>query len=113
MTSTDTTQAVDEAKLEQLMGQVVGFMTGGAMCFAMWLGDELGLYRALAGSGSMTADEIAGKAGCNARLVREWLDSQVAAGSSPGMRTPTVISSRRRRRWLSPMTIHRSSSPAP
>ena len=80
MTSTDTTQAVDEAKLEQLMGQVVGFMTGGAMCFAMWLGDELGLYRALAGSGSMTADEIAGKAGCNPRLVREWLDGQVAGG---------------------------------
>jgi len=80
MTSTDTTHAVDETKLEQLMGQVVGFMTGGAMCFAMWLGDELGLYRALAGSGSVTADEIAGKAGCNPRLVREWLDGQVAGG---------------------------------
>jgi 2-polyprenyl-3-methyl-5-hydroxy-6-metoxy-1,4-benzoquinol methylase len=80
MTSTDTTQAVDEAKLEELMGQVVGFMTGGAMCFAMWLGDELGLYRALTGSGSLTADEIAGKAGCNPRLVREWLDGQVAGG---------------------------------
>src|SRR2546430_13327258 len=80
MTSTDATHAVDEAKLEQLMGQVVGFMTGGAMCFAMWLGDELGLYRALAGSGSMTADEIAGKAGGNPRLVREWLHGQGAGG---------------------------------
>ncbi len=80
MTSTDVTQAVDEDRLEQLMGQEVGFMTGGAMCFAIWLGDELGLYRALAGSGAMTGDEIAEKAGCSPRLVREWLDGQVAGG---------------------------------
>ena len=80
MTSTDTEQGIDEATLEKLMERVVGYMTGGAMCFGMWLGDELGLYRALAGSGSMTSDEIASKAGCNARLVREWLDGQVAGG---------------------------------
>jgi 2-polyprenyl-3-methyl-5-hydroxy-6-metoxy-1,4-benzoquinol methylase len=80
MTSTDTTQSIDEAKLGQLMEQVVGFMTGGAMCFGMLLGDELGLYRALTGSGSLTADEVAAKAGCNPRLVREWLDGQVAGG---------------------------------
>jgi 2-polyprenyl-3-methyl-5-hydroxy-6-metoxy-1,4-benzoquinol methylase len=80
MTSTDTTPTVDEAKLEELMGQMVGFMTGGAMCFAVWLGDELGLYRALAGSGALTGDEIAEKAGCSPRLVREWLDGQVAGG---------------------------------
>ena len=80
MTSTDTTPAIDEAKLGQLMEQVVGFMTGGAMCFGMWLGDELGLYRALTGSGSLTSDEVAAEAGCNPRLVREWLDGQVAGG---------------------------------
>jgi SAM-dependent methyltransferase len=80
MATTDTTQTIDETALEQLMGQVVGYMTGGAMCFAMWLGDELGLYRAMAGSGSLTSDEVAAKAGCNPRLVREWLDGQVAGG---------------------------------
>ena len=74
------TQVFDESKLQQLMGQLVGFMTGGAMCFAIWLGDELGLYRALAGAGAMSAEEIAEKAGCNTRLVREWLDGQVAGG---------------------------------
>ena len=80
MATTDTAQSIDEAKLGQLMEQVVGFMTGGAMCFSMWLGDELGLYQALTGSGPLTADEIASKAGCNPRLVREWLDGQVAGG---------------------------------
>jgi 2-polyprenyl-3-methyl-5-hydroxy-6-metoxy-1,4-benzoquinol methylase len=46
----------------------------------MWLGDELGLYRAMAGSGAMSADDLAKKAGTNPRLTREWLDSQAAAG---------------------------------
>ena len=74
------TQPVDEAKLEQFMGQMVGYMTGSAMCFGVWLGDELGLYRVLTDIGPATADEVAGKAGCNPRLVREWLDGQVAGG---------------------------------
>jgi SAM-dependent methyltransferase len=71
---------VDEAKLGDFMGQMVGYMTGGAMCFGVWLGDELGLYQVLTEIGPGTADDIAGKAGCNARLVREWLDGQVAGG---------------------------------
>src|SRR6185369_10634099 len=73
-------QAVDEAKLGEFMGQMVGYMTGGAMCFGVWLGDELGLYRVLTDIGLATVDELAGKAGCNPRLTREWLDVQVAGG---------------------------------
>jgi SAM-dependent methyltransferase len=72
--------AIDEAKLEQFMGRMVGYMTGGAACFGIWLGDELGLYRALAHDGPHSADAIAEAAGCNSRLVREWLDGQTAAG---------------------------------
>jgi hypothetical protein len=72
--------AVDEARLEEFMGQLVGHMTGSAMCFGIWLGDELGLYRTLAELGATSADDLAAKAGCNPRLVREWLDGQVAGG---------------------------------
>jgi 2-polyprenyl-3-methyl-5-hydroxy-6-metoxy-1,4-benzoquinol methylase len=71
---------VDEAKLEEFMGNLVGYMTGGAMCFGVWLGDELGLYRVLADGGAMSADDVAAKAACNPRLVREWLDGQAAGG---------------------------------
>jgi SAM-dependent methyltransferase len=71
---------IDESKLEDFMGQLVGHMTGGALCFGIWVGDELGLYSALAHSDSLTADELAGKAGCHPRLVREWLDGQAAGG---------------------------------
>lgn len=72
--------AIDEQRLEQLMGTMVGYMTGGAVCFSVWLGDELGLYRAMAGSGPLSADDVASKSKCNPRLVREWLDGQAAGG---------------------------------
>ncbi len=72
--------AVDEKKLEELMGQLVGHMTGSALCFGIWLGDELGLYRTLAELGPSTSDDLAAKTGCNPRLVREWIDGQAAGG---------------------------------
>jgi 2-polyprenyl-3-methyl-5-hydroxy-6-metoxy-1,4-benzoquinol methylase len=71
---------VDQAKLELLMGKMVGHMTGSMLCYSIWLGDELGLYREMAGTGPRTADSVADKTGCNARLVREWLDAQAAGG---------------------------------
>src|SRR4029453_16252710 len=55
-------------------------MTGGAVCFAIWLGDELGMYQAMAGIGAVSADDVAAKTECHTRLVREWLDGQAAAG---------------------------------
>jgi 2-polyprenyl-3-methyl-5-hydroxy-6-metoxy-1,4-benzoquinol methylase len=72
--------AIDEARVEALIGQMAGHMTGGGMCFGMWLGDELGLYRAMSAKGALTADEVANAASSNQRLTREWLNSQAAAG---------------------------------
>jgi hypothetical protein len=72
--------AVNEGRVEELVGQLAGHMTGAALCLAIWLGDELGYYRVMAGAGPLTADAIAAKVDCNPRLTREWLDSQAAAG---------------------------------
>jgi SAM-dependent methyltransferase len=69
----------DETRLEEFMGRMVGYMTGGAACFGIWLGDELGMYSALAKDPG-SADQVAAAVGCHPRLVREWLDGQVAAG---------------------------------
>jgi 2-polyprenyl-3-methyl-5-hydroxy-6-metoxy-1,4-benzoquinol methylase len=74
------TDAIDEAKLEAFMGQVVGQMTGAVLCFGMWLGDELGLYRAMSDEGPISADDLAERTGCHPRLIREWLDGQSAGG---------------------------------
>src|SRR5262249_46334113 len=71
---------VDPEKLEVFMGKMIGHMTGSTLCYSIWLGDELGLYRELAGTGPRNADSVAAKTGCNARLVREWLDGQAAGG---------------------------------
>ena len=72
--------SVDEERLGAFMGMMAGHMTGGALCFSVWLGDELGLYRAMAAAGPLSADEVAERTDANARLVREWLDGQVAGG---------------------------------
>jgi 2-polyprenyl-3-methyl-5-hydroxy-6-metoxy-1,4-benzoquinol methylase len=71
---------VDENKLQQFMGKMIGHMTGGVVCQSVYLGDELGFYRALAGAPPTTADALATKTKCNPRLTREWLDTQAGAG---------------------------------
>jgi SAM-dependent methyltransferase len=71
---------LDEAKLETFAGQVLGDLAacyGGVMAS---LGDRLGLYGTLAGAGPLTSAEVAERSGCAERYVREWLNSQVAAG---------------------------------
>ncbi len=78
--STDESIAVDLTKVEEIVGHLVGLMTGSAVSAAVALGDRLGLYQAMNGSGPMSADQVAVKSNCIPRLVREWLDSQAAAG---------------------------------
>lgn len=44
------------------------------------LGARLGLYRAMKDQGRMSPREVAARADCAERYVREWLNSQVAGG---------------------------------
>ena len=74
-----TQAAIDETRMGEFMGRMAGYMTGGALCFGVWLGDELGLYRSLAEE-PKTAEDLATATGCHPRLVREWADGQVAGG---------------------------------
>jgi 2-polyprenyl-3-methyl-5-hydroxy-6-metoxy-1,4-benzoquinol methylase len=71
---------VGESKLGQYLGAMVGHMTGAGVCYGVWLGDELGLYRAMSGAGPLTPDAVAAAANTNPRLTREWLCQQAAAG---------------------------------
>jgi len=71
---------MDEAKLGEFMGRLVGDMGGAAMLASVIIGEELGLYRAMADNEPITADALAAKTGCNPRLVREWLSAQAASG---------------------------------
>lgn len=51
-----------------------------AMLPNIMLGEELGLYRAMADSQPITAQTLAERTGCNARLLREWLNAHAASG---------------------------------
>lgn len=71
---------MNEAKLNEFMGKLVNDMGGAAMLANMILGDELGLYRAMADGQPISPETLAERTGCNARLLREWLSAQAASG---------------------------------
>src|SRR4051794_34041943 len=72
--------SIDETKLQEFMGKMLGDM-GAAMNAALVLiGDELGLWKAMAGAGPLTADQLAAKTGTFPRYIREWLSAQAASG---------------------------------
>ncbi|WP_426139669.1 class I SAM-dependent methyltransferase [Pseudomonas sp. DWP3-1-2] len=71
---------MDEAKLNDFMGKLVYDMGAAAIVANVILGEELGLYQALADGQFVTPQTLADKTGCNARLIREWLSAQAASG---------------------------------
>ncbi|MBD2838316.1 methyltransferase domain-containing protein [Pseudomonas sp. JM0905a] len=71
---------MDESRLNEFMGKLVSDMGGAAMLANIIVGDELGLYRAMADSQPVSPDELASRTGCNARLLREWLSAHAASG---------------------------------
>ncbi len=53
---------------------------GGAMLGAMsYIGDRLGIFKALDGAGAVTSEQLADKTGLNERYLREWLGAMAAA----------------------------------
>jgi 2-polyprenyl-3-methyl-5-hydroxy-6-metoxy-1,4-benzoquinol methylase len=71
-----TAAARRDALVERLFGATIGAFD----LYAVYLGDRLGLYRALADSGALTSGELATEAGVNERYAREWLEHQAAGG---------------------------------
>ena len=71
---------MDESKLAEFMGQLVADMGGAAMVASIIVGEELGLYRAMADGEAVTADDLAAATSCHPRLVLEWLNAQAASG---------------------------------
>ena len=74
-TADGAADAVD-AFAERVMGAVLGAQE----VQAIYLGDRLGWYRALAAAGALTSGELAGITGTAERYAREWLEHQAATG---------------------------------
>jgi SAM-dependent methyltransferase len=72
--------AINEGKLNELLGKLVGELSAGYGGVMVSLGDKLGLYKAMNGAGPVSSQELAKRTGCAERYVREWLNAQAAGG---------------------------------
>ncbi|MGO8102010.1 class I SAM-dependent methyltransferase [Rhizobium leguminosarum] len=69
----------DMQKLDALVGRLVGDV-GAAMSGALVvLGDQVGIYKAMADGTPMSVQDLAKKTGIKERYLREWLSAQAAA----------------------------------
>ena len=75
-----TTPDTDTAAVEEFLGKVAFDAATTFHAATVLLGDNLGLYKALAEGGPATADELAARTGFDARYLREWVHAQIAAG---------------------------------
>jgi SAM-dependent methyltransferase len=71
---------IDEVQLEAFINQFTTDFGAALHASTVVVGDKLGLYRALAALGPTDASTLAAEAGCDPRLVQEWLDAQYVAG---------------------------------
>lgn len=71
--------AINEERLNAFLGKAVGDLGAAIGAVLLSIGDELGLYKALA-TGPLAPDELAKRTGTSERYIREWLASQAAGG---------------------------------
>jgi 2-polyprenyl-3-methyl-5-hydroxy-6-metoxy-1,4-benzoquinol methylase len=71
---------VDGEKLMQFVFRAVDEVGATLNAALVVMGDKLGLYRALAGTGGLTPAQLADRTGTAERYVREWLNAQAAGG---------------------------------
>lgn len=76
----DATTSSAEDRLMAFATRTIADIAAGYTGVMVSLGAKLGLYKALAGAGPLSAREVASRAGCAERYVREWLNAQAASG---------------------------------
>jgi SAM-dependent methyltransferase len=72
---------IDNEKLQQFMGKVLSDFGGAASAILVYIGDKLGLYKAMSDFGKpITSQELANITQTSERYIREWLANQAAGG---------------------------------
>ena len=71
---------LDMEKLQALLGKTVGDMGASASAALVVLGDNLGLFAAVAEAGPADSAGVAAASGVDERYVREWLSCMAASG---------------------------------
>ncbi|MCA1636643.1 MAG: methyltransferase domain-containing protein [Acidobacteria bacterium] len=70
---------MNQNKSEELALRAVNDMGGAFVMALAYIGDRLGLFRAMAGAGPLSSAQLAERTGLNERYVREWARAMVAA----------------------------------
>ena len=81
--ATDTNPAGQDSAADAaaaLAGRLRQDVVAALELFTVYLGERLGLYRALDKDGPATSAELAGRTGTAERYVREWLEHHAASG---------------------------------
>jgi 2-polyprenyl-3-methyl-5-hydroxy-6-metoxy-1,4-benzoquinol methylase len=71
--------ATDPSRTEAFVDRLFAATLGTIDVFSVYLGDRLGLYRALVSGGPATPPELAKRAGIHPRYAREWLEQQAVS----------------------------------
>ena len=72
--------AFSPQKVEAFLGRVVSDFRAAFGVTLAYIGDKLGLYKAMAFAGPLSSEEVAERSATNERYVREWLINQAAGG---------------------------------
>jgi 2-polyprenyl-3-methyl-5-hydroxy-6-metoxy-1,4-benzoquinol methylase len=79
--SPSSSTIIDNEKLQQFMGKVLSDFGGAASAVLVYIGDKLGLYKAMSDFGKpITSQELANITQTSERYIREWLANQAAGG---------------------------------
>ncbi|MGE0385363.1 MAG: cyclopropane-fatty-acyl-phospholipid synthase family protein [Gammaproteobacteria bacterium] len=70
---------MDKARREQFINRILGHATGAALSGMIYIGDRVGLFKALWRAGPLTSADLAARTGLQERYVREWLSAMAAA----------------------------------
>jgi SAM-dependent methyltransferase len=71
---------LNEEKIKSIFEKVINYSGISMSMGLVYLGQKIGLFKAMAGAGPLTSQEIATRSGTVERYVREWLINQVASG---------------------------------
>jgi 2-polyprenyl-3-methyl-5-hydroxy-6-metoxy-1,4-benzoquinol methylase len=73
-------QTLDQTRVEAFAGQIATEIGAALNAALVTVGDQLGLYRAMADAQPISAGELAARTNTHERYVREWLNAQAAGG---------------------------------
>jgi SAM-dependent methyltransferase len=80
MPAASQSHSINEDKMNAFLGKVVGDFGASLSSALVYIGQKLGLYKAMSDAGPVTPAELAQRTNTNERYVREWLINQAASG---------------------------------